>query len=252
MLVQLWLAAALAGSNMTACGHHDYPPWNWHAGGKIVGVCAEVVSTLYQRLGLNVNLDYVGPWARCQQKVASGEVDINICALRNGERESYSRFTQTPMAINDMAVFVRQPSPRLLEQREDLAGLRGAMMIGVSLGSELDTFLEDNTRIHRVNSLKQVFGLLASDRVDFVPYGRSSGRLFLRENYPDSGLADLLWPLQQGELYISVSLNSPHLDTLEKLEPMLQAPGMGQWIDQLLDKYSTLYLEQQRQTQQMP
>ncbi|WP_239413499.1 hypothetical protein [Aeromonas salmonicida] len=49
-----------------------------------------------------------------------------------------------------------------------------------------------------------------------------------------------------------MSLNSPHLDTLEKLEPMLQAPGMSQWIDQLLDKYSTLYLEQQRQTQQMP
>ena len=36
-------------------------------------------------------------------------------------------------------------------------------MIGVSLGSELDGFLQDHTRIHRVNSLKQVFGLLAND-----------------------------------------------------------------------------------------
>lgn len=247
MLIEWWLSATLASSTLTACGHHDYPPWNWHADGKIVGVCAEVVSTLYQRLGLKVDLSYVGPWARCQQKVASGEVDINICALRNEERSRYSRFTQTPMAINDMAVFVRQPSNRLLQQREDLTGLRGAMMIGVSLGSELDGFLQDHTRIHRVNSLKQVFGLLANDRVDFVPYGRSSGRLFLRENYPDSGLADLLWPLQRGELYISVSLHSPHLGTLEQLEPMLQAPGMSQWIDQLLEKYSDLYLQQQRQ-----
>ncbi len=28
---------------------------------------------------------------------------------------------------------------------------------------------------------------------------------------------------------------------------MLQAPGMSQWIDQLLEKYSDLYLQQQRQ-----
>lgn len=56
-----------------------------------------------------------------------------------------------------------------------------------------------------------------------------------------------MWPLQRGELYISVSLHSPHLGTLEQLEPMLQAPGMSQWIDQLLEKYSDLYLQQQRQ-----
>jgi len=95
MLIEWWLSATLASSTLTACGHHDYPPWNWHADGKIVGVCAEVVSTLYQRLGLKVDLSYVGPWARCQQKVAAGEVDINICALRNEERSRYSRFTQT-------------------------------------------------------------------------------------------------------------------------------------------------------------
>lgn len=71
-------------------------PWNWLSDGKIIGVCAEVVSTLYQRLGFNVDLSYVGPWARCQQKVAKGEVDINICALRNEERAHYSRFTRTP------------------------------------------------------------------------------------------------------------------------------------------------------------
>ncbi|CAJ1882171.1 MULTISPECIES: substrate-binding periplasmic protein [Aeromonas] len=247
MLAQLWLATTLTTTTLSACGHHDYPPWNWLSDGKIIGVCAEVVSTLYQRLGFNVDLSYVGPWARCQQKVAKGEVDINICALRNEERAHYSRFTRTPMAINDMAVFVRQPGSRLLQRREDLTGLRGAMMIGVSLGSEMDGFLQENTRIYRVNSLKQVFGLLASDRVDFVPYGRSSGRLFLSDNYPDSGLADLQWPLQRGELYISVSLQSPHLDTLEQLEPMLQTPGMSQWIDQLLEKYSDLYLQQQRQ-----
>ncbi|KUE81769.1 substrate-binding periplasmic protein [Aeromonas schubertii] len=248
MLISLWLSATLATSTITACGHHDYPPWNWLSDGKIIGVCADVVSTLYRRLGFSVDLSYVGPWARCQQKVASGEVDINICSLRNPEREGYSQFSQTPMAFNDMAIFVRQPTPRLMQGREDLTDQRGAMMLGVSLGGELDAFLETHTRIHRVGTLRQMFGLLASERVDFVPYGRAAGRLFLRENYPQSGLADLPWPLQRSELYISISLRSPHLATLERLEPMLQAPGMSQWVEQLLDKYETLYLEQQRKS----
>ena len=63
MLAQLWLATTLTTTTLSACGHHDYPPRNWLSDGKIIGVCAEVVSTLYQRLGFNVDLSYVGPWA---------------------------------------------------------------------------------------------------------------------------------------------------------------------------------------------
>lgn len=246
MLVKLWLTVILANPTLSACGHHDYPPWNWAVDGKIIGVCAEVVSTLYKRMGLDVDLSYVGPWARCQQKVASGEVDINICTLRNHDREKYSRFSKTPMAFNDIALFVNSSIAHSIQQEKDLVGKRGAMMIGVSLGSEMDDFLSDHTSINRVNSLKQTFGLLLVNRVDFVPYGRSSGLLYLQKEKLNNNIVDLPWALQRSRLYIAVSSKSPYLYTISLLEPMLQEPGMVQWIDKLIYKYSELYREQQK------
>jgi polar amino acid transport system substrate-binding protein len=75
-----------------ACGHHDYARWNWLENGKIVGLCADIVTELYSRIGYKVDLHFVGPWKRCQKLVAQGEVDVNICSLKNDLRYGYSVF----------------------------------------------------------------------------------------------------------------------------------------------------------------
>ena len=95
-----------------ACGHHDYPPWNWERGQQIVGACAAVARRAIERLGYRVDLSFVGPWKRCQAMVASGEVDVNICSFRNAEREAYSVFAEPRMAQNRIAVFVNKPHAR--------------------------------------------------------------------------------------------------------------------------------------------
>jgi polar amino acid transport system substrate-binding protein len=148
------IAAVAAGAQgaevptVKACGHHDYPPWNWQHQRQIVGACATVAKRAVERLGYRVDLAYVGPWKRCQELVASGEVDVNICAFRNAEREAYSVFAQPRMGQNRISIFVGRHwrNERRFDDWQDLAGLRTAVVLGVSMGQEFDEFLATRTR----------------------------------------------------------------------------------------------------------
>jgi polar amino acid transport system substrate-binding protein len=86
ILMLIFSSSLYAQDAATACGHHDYPPWNWKKGNKIVGVCAKITETLLARLGVNIDMPYIGPWKRCQKYIETGQVDINICSFINVER----------------------------------------------------------------------------------------------------------------------------------------------------------------------
>jgi polar amino acid transport system substrate-binding protein len=239
------LASAADLPVVKACGHHDYPPWNWQRGDQIVGACAEVTRRAIERLGYRVDLSYVGPWKRCQAMVASGEVDVNICSFRNAEREAYSVFTEPRMAQNRIAIFVHKPqaAQRRFEGWSDLKGLRSGLVLGVSMGKEFDDFLEQNTHIERVVSMKQTLNMLAMGRVDFAPFGWEAGLIEIERN----GLAGRIVPLAQpalvGELYVSVSKKSPLASRVQEIGAYFMRPDYPAELDALLDAYHRLYLD---------
>lgn len=231
---------------LKACGHEDYPPWNWRSDDQIVGACAEVVQTLFGHLGVRVDLSYVGPWKRCQKAVEQGSVDINICAFINPEREIYSTFIDTPMGQNQNAVFVRKGAEFRFEEWSDLSGKQGALVLGVSLGGELDEFLEKNTRIERVATFHSAFKMLQRSRVDFVILGRESGQAMLASFDMESEIVPLQTSVTSGNLYISMSKKSDWRKLLPEIEQLMNAPGYSEFVERLLRKYTRKYaLEQQ-------
>jgi polar amino acid transport system substrate-binding protein len=228
-----------------ACGHHDYPPWNWLRDGQIVGACAAVAQRAIERLGYRVDMSYVGPWKRCQAMVESGEVDVNICAFRNPEREAYSVFVEPRMGVNRIAVFVRKDRSASLPfaRWEDLKGLRTGLVNGVSMGPEFDRFLGQNTRIERVAHIDNMLQMMVRDRVDIVPFGWEAGTIAIER----SGFRGVIVPLQQpalvGELFVSVSRKSPLAARLPEIAQYFAKPGYGDELRGLLDEYSRLYLQ---------
>jgi polar amino acid transport system substrate-binding protein len=213
------LAVAALGSvvqaaeptTIKACGHHDYPPWNWREGPEIVGACATVAKRAIERLGYRVDLRYVGPWKRCQEMVASGDVDVNICSFRNAEREAYSVFAEPRMGLNRIAVFVgpNWPRERRFESWKDLEGLRSAVVLGVSTGQAFDDFLAEHTRVERVATVRQMLLMLEADRVDIVPFGHEAGMMEIERNGFAGRIVPLAQPALVGELFVSVSKKSP-------------------------------------------
>ena len=255
----LWvLALALAGLScaagtvderpvVRACGHHHYPPWNWQRGTAIDGVCAVVAQRALERLGYRVDLSYAGPWKRCQHLVASGAMDVNICAFRNPEREAYSLFVEPRMGQNRMAVFVRKeraPGITLDPEWKGLTGLRTALVLGVSMGPKFDEFLEANTSIERVAQVEQALKMLAVGRVDIVPFGWEAGLIELER----TGLGDVIVPLAQpalvGDLWISVSKRSPLASRVHEIGEYLSREGYRAELASLFKEYRQLAVDE--------
>jgi polar amino acid transport system substrate-binding protein len=247
-------AAVLAGADLgaaelptvKACGHHDYPPWNWKHEREIVGACATVARRAVERLGYRVDLGYVGPWKRCQELVAAGEVDVNICAFRNAERESYSVFAQPRMGQNRVSIFVGRQwrqKERRFDDWQDLSGLRTAVVLGVSMGQAFDEFLAAHTRVQRVATVRQVLLMLDANRIDFVPFGHEAGLMEIERN----GLAGRIVPLDKaalvGDLYLSVSKKSPLAPRINDIGAYFSRPGYLQELEAQLDEQQRRYID---------
>ncbi len=242
ILSMLILSASIsAEETLKACGHHDYAPWNWKKGNKIVGACAEITKTLFEKAGVKVDLSYVGPWKRCQHNIEQGKIDVNICAFINESRKEYSKFILTPMGFNENAVFVHKDRPFPFKDWNDLKAKRAGMVLGVSIGQKFDDFLKTNTEIDRVPSFEANFHKLAIHRVDFIPVGRYSGIAMLHAFNLDQKIIDLPTPILSGNLYISMSKKSKFLHLLPEVEKMMKSKIYYNWVDELLNKHVQNY-----------
>ena len=242
------LAGLIAVSNaaarvVTACGHHDYPPWNWQRGNEIVGACADVTRNVFEHLGHTVKLSYVGPWKRCQALIEIGAVDVNICSFKNPERETYSRFIDVPMGMNPIAIFVKKGREFPFSHWDDLVGRHAGIVNGVSMGPEFDTFLAKQTHLETSVDPIMNWRKLNAGRIDFVPIGLEAGLLQTHlYGFADSIVA-LPNPVLLGKLYISISNKSTDLlPLIPAAEKYLAAPERQQELAALLRKYQELYI----------
>jgi polar amino acid transport system substrate-binding protein len=231
-----------------ACGHHDYPPWNWEKGGEIVGACAMVARRAIERLGYRVDLSYVGPWKRCQMMVNTGQVDVNICAFRNREREATSVIVEPRMGQNSIAVFVRQGAgvPHSFTGWDDLKGLRTGLIGGVSMGPEFDTFLMQSTTIDRAPDLHSVLNMLDLGRVDIAPFGLEAGRLAVERLGMSGRIVPLDKPALLGDLYVIVSKKSPLASRARDIGKYFERSEYRDELAGALSESSRLYLESTR------
>jgi polar amino acid transport system substrate-binding protein len=229
-----------------ACGHHDYAPWNWLQGGKIVGACADIARELYAKIGYDLDLSYVGPWARCQKLIANGKVDINICSIKNDTRENYSVFSKIPIAQNEQAIFVRAKESFEFRELEDLKLKSIGIVRGVSLGNEIDQYLKKHIRLTFVADYSSLFNMLQMERIDGVIVARESGKSYIQLNNLDDKIIDLPTALVVADLYISISKKSKFVDTLPLLQPFLDSKDYRVWYQTLFAKYNNESIQANR------
>lgn len=234
---------------LKACGHHDYPPWNWLSQGSIAGACADMAVAAFAHLGYRLDLRYVGPWQRCQAMLERGAVDVNICALRNPERERDYLIPSRPMGVNEIAAFVRRDRSFPLDGGwQALRGKRIGVVQGVSMGGDFDRFLADNTIVERVYEPLQNWQKLMLGRLDLVPVGREAGRLQLRREGLAQDLTDLPTPLLSGALYVMISRRSPEaarLSTrLDELDAYFARPDYAVELEAALERARNRYLRE--------
>lgn len=196
---------------LTATGNAEYPPYLWRKGDgtkELLGANAIVMAELGKRLGITIELQDVGSWARAQDMLKTGRIDLIAGAFFTVPRIQYMDYVY-PAFLDTKSVVWRKPgSDTPYSSRGDLVGLKGVTVINNSFGQEFDEYAQKYLNLSYVASLKQAFMMVSRDRADFVLYEKNPG-LAYSELFGFAGELDVLEPAISSEgLYLTVSHRS--------------------------------------------
>lgn len=241
----LWATGhALAQPVARACAHPAAQPMSWAQQGRLHGVCVEAAKRAFAAAGWTLQVDDVGPWARCQALVERGQVDAMVCGFDTPKRREYAAVVEPALARNEAALLVRRDSLLRFERWADLNGLRIGVGHGVSLGSEVDQQLSRHAQVD--NGLSETMNLrkLLAGRLDAVATAREAGEQLLRASGCEQEVRVLPRALGAAPLYLQISRQSPALAALPKLSSFLQRPQYAAELQQLQTQQAALYRSQ--------
>lgn len=243
------LAAGGACERIVVTGNAQYPPVLWvdpDDSKRLVGAAVELLESALEGSGIHVDVLNVGPWARAQEEVRSGRVDMLAGAFLTSDRLAEMDYVYPPYMEVPSVIFVKRGKAFPYSGWDDLRGKRGSSLVNNSFGAAFDTYAADHLEISTVPSIEQSFELLLRDRADYVVYERHQGLALAAQMNILEQLDVLEGSLINEPLHYTVSHNSACNS------PALRAAlaqGMHRMVRQgeprrLLEKYREIWSEQ--------
>ncbi|WP_193075104.1 substrate-binding periplasmic protein [Pseudomonas sp. FME51] len=243
------LAAGGACERIVVTGNAQYPPVLWadpDDSKRLIGAAVELLENALEGSGIHVDVLNVGPWARAQEEVRSGRVDMLAGAFLTPGRLAEMDYIYPPYMEVPSVIFVKRGKAFPYSGWGDLRGKRGSSLVNNSFGAAFDTYAADHLEISAVPSIEQSFELLLRDRADYVVYERHQGLALAAQMNILEQLDVLEGSLINEPLHYTVSHNSACNS------PALRAAlaqGMHRMVRQgeprrLLEKYREIWREQ--------
>lgn len=252
-----WLAILLLCSGAQAapavryCDYPVYPPISWSDGKQVRGLAPRVVKAVFGSLGLDVEMVVLGNWKRCLLDAAEGRVDV-VLAYRTPQREAGLAFAEVPVLREEVAVFYNRQRPLQVDRLEDLARYRGGLLFGESYGNAFDRSVARAGNIEWVSDSQQNFGKLIRGRIDFIPYERRTGLLYI-EHLPGGGdIGVLPMTLTVDHLRLAVSRKSPLAARLPEIDRTLHELAASGAIERWLGESEAAYRDMIAQPEPRP
>ncbi|MFN3581358.1 MAG: substrate-binding periplasmic protein [Pseudomonas sp.] len=257
MPLALWMAlltpaAQAAGGTcerLVVTGNPEYPPLLWvdpQNTKHLVGAGVELLELALEGTGIQVEVLNVGPWARAQEEVRSGRVDMLAGAFLTSQRLGYMDYIYPAYMEVPSVLFVRRDALFPYSGWDDLRDKRGSTLLNNSFGTAFDTFARDHLRIEQVPSVEQSFRTLLRGRVDYVVYERYQGLALAQQLGIEDELEIVDGSLINEQLYYTLShssaCNSPQLRAI-LAQNMRDLVSTGE-PRRLLEKYRDIWAQQ--------
>lgn len=201
---------------LTATGNSEYPPYLWRKGGgakELLGANRLIIDEIASRLGISIELQDVGSWARAQEMLKTGRIDLMAGAFFTIPRVQYMDYIHPAFLETESVVWVKQGRAFEMTQKEDLKPYLGVTVINNSFGQEFDEFSKAQLNIEYVSSLSQAFKMLDRERSEYALYEKSPGMAYANIlGY--TKLSVLEPPISSEGLYLTISHRS-HCNTPE-------------------------------------
>lgn len=229
-----------------ASGHPEWPPIMWQQDGEIIGVGPDLVSRIFEDLGLGVDFKYLGLWDEVQNKARSGEADLLVAAYKTTERETYMDYS-IPYVTDPIAVVIKKGKDLNYEQWADLVDKKGVATIGDSYGQQFDDYLAANLTVARVSSVPEALEMIQNDQADYFLYAFYAAEKIIAEKQLNDKVEILPKYIAEENFYITISKKSPLVKYLPQINELLEKYKNDGTTEKLIKNNKGLYLNQATQ-----
>lgn len=215
------------GGTLIMATNAEFPPYEYHDGGEIVGIDAEIAEAIAEELGMTLQIEDMA-FDSIITAVSSGKADMGLAGMTvNPDRQKNVNFSDT-YAQAAQVIIVKEDSA--IAGPDDLTGKK----IGVQLGTTGDIYAEDveDAEIERYNKGMEAVQALQQDKIDAVVIDGEPAKVYVSEN---EGLKVLDEPLTEEEYAIAIAKEND--DLLEKVNAALASLKDSGKLDEIVAKY---------------
>lgn len=195
---------------ITVTGHPSYPPVMWinKETNQFQGIAIELLQMIFSEIDVKVVFINVDSWARAQEEVKNGRIDMLVPPYKNSDRISLYNFAAEPFMKDETVVFVRKGMEFKFEKFNDLLKFPGTAIINDSFGSEFDNFEIIHKNLTRLATTEQCFRFVDKGRARYVIAGKNAGLALLSNLNWEDKFVMLPKRVVVSGLYAPISLKS--------------------------------------------
>lgn len=218
-----------AGGTLIMATNAEFPPYEFHDGGEIVGIDVEIAKAIATQMGMDFEVEDIA-FDSIIPEVTSGKADFGAAGMTvTDERKQSVDFSDSYATATQM-VIVKSDSD--IASKDDLEG----KTIGVQLGTTGDIYVEDvkDATIERYNKGFEAVQALSQGKVDAVVIDGEPAKVFVAQN---EGLKLLDEAFTTEEYAICVKKGNTELLTgINEAIAKLKESGE---LQKIVDKYIT-------------
>lgn len=226
-------AATEAGegkSTLVMATNAEFPPYEFHEGGDIVGIDVEIAKAIATELGMSLEIEDMA-FDSIIPAVQSGKADFGAAGITVSESRKQSVNFSDPYAAATQVIIVKEDSG--ISGMADLDG----KTVGVQLGTTGDIYVSDDAElgvevIERYNKGFEAVQALGQNKIDAVIIDGEPAKVFVSQN---EGLKILDEAYTEEEY--ALCLNKDNTALLEDINATIAKLKESGELQAIVDKY---------------
>lgn len=218
-----------AGGVLVMATNAEFPPYEYHDGGEIVGIDVEIAQAIAGKLGMALEIEDIA-FDSIIPEVVSGKADMGVAGMTVSEDRLVNVDFSDPYTTASQVIIVKEGS--------DITGpdALGGKFIGVQLGTTGDIYASDyeaeGSTIERYSKGFEAVQALLQDKIDAVVIDLEPAKVFVEEN---EGIVILDEALTVEEYAIAIQKGNTEL--LDKVNGALAELKDSGELQAIIDKY---------------
>ena len=221
--------AEAAGGKLIMVTNAEFPPYEYHEGGDIVGIDADIARAIADELGMELEIEDIA-FDSIIPELTSGKADFAMAGMTVSEARKQSVDFSNTYAKASQKVIVKSDSD--IATPDDLKG----KIVGVQLGTTGDLYVSDlevdGTTVERYNKGFEAVQALSQGKIDAVVIDGEPAKVFVEQT---EGLKILDESFTDEEYAVAVKKGNAEL--LDKINGALKKLDESGKLDEIVAKY---------------